>query len=72
MVNALLKKWIDDGLVCTTDECNEIGCVYTYNEEPCDDGNPNTIGDKCKDGVCVPELPFRLVPTGAHRAFPQP
>lgn len=50
----------DDGLVCTTDECNpEIGCVYTYNEEPCDDGNPNTIGDKCKDGVCVPgeELP---------------
>ena len=43
----------DDESICTNDSCNpDIGCVYTPNSKPCDDGNPCTFGDVCYDGAC--------------------
>ncbi|RLC36510.1 hypothetical protein DRH29_04415 [candidate division Kazan bacterium] len=50
-------KSCDDGNFCTTDSCNETTgeCEHQCNVNvPCDDGNPNTIEDKCQlvDGSC--------------------
>jgi len=50
-------KSCDDGNFCTTDSCDaETGeCIHQCNEgTACDDGNPETIEDKCQlvDGEC--------------------
>ncbi|MDI7268798.1 MAG: lamin tail domain-containing protein [Myxococcota bacterium] len=39
---------------CTTDPCDrETGlCAPFWNTEPCDDGNPCTLGDTCGGGEC--------------------
>jgi hypothetical protein len=44
----------DDGNVCTNDACDSgVGCVYTNNTSPCDDGDACTMGDSCAAGACV-------------------
>jgi hypothetical protein len=44
----------DDGNVCTNDACDSgVGCVYTNNTSPCDDGDACTVGDSCAAGACV-------------------
>ena len=44
-----------DGNACTTDTCDAVtGCVYTANGQACDDGNPCTLWDTCKNLACVP------------------
>jgi len=38
---------------CTDDRCDPaIGCVADFNENPCDDGDPCTVGDACREGRC--------------------
>jgi len=45
---------IDDGNVCTDDECDAgDGVRHDNNSLPCDDGNPQTAADICKKGVCA-------------------
>ena len=44
----------NDGNVCTDDEClPAMGCVYTNNAVPCDDGDQCTAGDLCAQGACA-------------------
>lgn len=48
----------EDNNVCTTDSCDaEAGCVHVWNQAPCDDGDPATSQDTCKQGVCGGQLP---------------
>ena len=46
----------DDGNVCTDDNCvpGEGGCVHSFNQAPCSDGDSCTLGDHCVNGGCVP------------------
>ena len=45
----------NDGDVCTDDGCDPlVGCVFTPNVIPCDDGNACTVGDTCAGGACQP------------------
>ncbi len=45
----------NDNNVCTTDNCDAVvGCVFTNNQAPCDDGDPCTISDQCDSGSCQP------------------
>ena len=45
---------LDDGNVCTDAVCDpEAGVLITYNSDPCDDENPDTVQDVCLDGECV-------------------
>jgi formylglycine-generating enzyme required for sulfatase activity len=47
----------DDDNPCTNDDCDPQtveGCAHGYNTKNCNDGEDNTIGDHCVDGVCVP------------------
>ncbi|MSP92164.1 MAG: hypothetical protein EXR79_10240 [Myxococcales bacterium] len=47
------KKDCDDGEGCTNDACDaKTGCTHENNVQPCDDGAPCTVADKCKDGKC--------------------
>ncbi len=50
----------NDGNVCTADSCDaKDGCKYQplsqteANLAPCDDGDPSSSFDQCKEGVCV-------------------
>jgi hypothetical protein len=39
---------------CTNDLCDPVaGCVHDASEGICDDGDPCTVADSCKEGVCV-------------------
>ncbi|MBM4355110.1 MAG: hypothetical protein FJ109_15220, partial [Deltaproteobacteria bacterium] len=39
---------------CTTDFCQVgVGCTYTNNTSPCDDGEVCTTGDTCSGGKCT-------------------
>ena len=39
---------------CTDDACDAtVGCVYTANAAPCDDGSACTTGDACAASFCV-------------------
>lgn len=39
---------------CTDDACDpERGCVYTFNDDPCDDRSACTTGDTCQAGACI-------------------
>jgi len=45
---------IDDGNVCTDDECDPgAGSQHYFNSAPCDDGNPDNFNDACDSGVCA-------------------
>ncbi len=47
----------DDDNPCTTDWCDQaLGCQFTPNTSPCDDGDLCTLGDVCSQGECVPGL----------------
>jgi len=44
----------DDANPCTNDTCDPVlGCRFTNNTLPCDDGLPCTLNDTCLLGVCV-------------------
>lgn len=45
----------DDLNPCTDDGCDSAqgGCVFTDNDQPCDDGNGCTKDDVCKEGQCL-------------------
>lgn len=43
----------DDSNPCTDDACSpEVGCVFTPNVAPCDDGSVCTEDDACNGGIC--------------------
>lgn len=38
---------------CTDDACDGVGsCGHGFNSNPCDDSNPCTHTDECRDGAC--------------------
>ncbi len=44
-----------DESLCTTDTCDpRTGCLFTFNQVPCDDTNACTQGDACAEGACIP------------------
>ncbi len=44
----------NDGDVCTDDSCDsDEGCLHTFNEAPCDDGDACTVADVCAAGECA-------------------
>ena len=44
----------NDNNVCTNDSClPEVGCVFTPNNNSCNDQDPCTENDRCVEGVCV-------------------
>ncbi len=49
------KLACDDKNPCTSDSCDaKTGCVFTVNTAPCNaDDNACTVGDACKDKVCL-------------------
>ncbi len=56
--NVPMAERCDDGNPCTTDVCVPgVGCQYSYNTDPCDDGELCTVGDQCANGFCVPGGP---------------
>jgi hypothetical protein len=48
-------KVCKDGVVCTDDSCDPATgkCVFASVDNPCDDGNPCTLGDLCDAGLCT-------------------
>ena len=51
-------KDCNDDNPCTDDKCIPMaGCSYDNNDNPCDDGNSCTTGDKCAAGSCQPGEP---------------
>ncbi len=49
----------DDDNACTDEICHQVfGCVYTFNEDPCDDGASCTQDDACHWGICIGEEPW--------------
>lgn len=45
---------LDDGNLCTDDACDPgAGVEHSFNDAPCDDGDPDTINDVCQQGSCV-------------------
>ena len=47
----------NDNNECTNDSCHQVnGCTYTPNANPCDDGNPCTLDDDCKEGWCLGDV----------------
>ena len=48
----------EDGDACSLDTCTPSqGCIHTLSSGPCQDGDACTVGDACKDDVCVPGKP---------------
>ncbi len=44
----------EDDNPCTSEYCDPVmGCVFSTNTYPCDDGNPCTTGDQCANGSCT-------------------
>ena len=49
----------DDENPCTNDLClPNMGCIHSYNTDPCDDGNACTVTDMCKSGSCISGAPL--------------
>ncbi|MBI5369806.1 hypothetical protein HZA85_01255 [Candidatus Uhrbacteria bacterium] len=46
-----------DGEVCTTDICKSGACEHLANTVACNDGNPCTLNDTCKDKTCSVFVP---------------
>src|SRR5690606_2848999 len=45
---------------CLTVRCDKVlGCVTEENENPCEDGNPCTVNDRCKGGKCQAGKPAK-------------
>jgi len=43
-----------DNNPCTTDICmQDLGCTYTFNENPCNDHDACTTDDTCSQGQCI-------------------
>lgn len=43
----------NDDNPCTDEVCEpQLGCVYTNNQNPCDDVNLCTVGESCMNGLC--------------------
>jgi hypothetical protein len=52
-VACTIDEECNDGLDCTNDSCSPEGaCQFANRVGSCDDGNPLTINDKCKLGIC--------------------
>lgn len=53
--NTVKHSLCNDTNVCTVDECDaQAGCINSNaNGRPCSDGNPSTVGDFCRGGVCL-------------------
>jgi hypothetical protein len=52
----------DDANPCTDDTCDpDLGCVFTDNVLPCDDGSVCTVGDTCLGGACLAGDPLSCV-----------
>lgn len=50
------EKECDDFNICTDDSCDpNVGCIFTPNQNYCDDGDPCTLSDKCVAGICIGE-----------------
>ena len=48
-----------DNNSCTDDSCDDgLGCVFTDNQLPCEDGNVCTTSDTCTGGQCLPGEPL--------------
>ncbi len=48
----------NDDNPCTDDSCDPVlGCIFSPNDDPCDDGNACTEGDQCSNGQCVSGSP---------------
>jgi len=43
----------EDENPCTEQACVNHLCIYTYNTDPCDDGDACTMNDVCSAGVCL-------------------
>jgi len=49
------KTDCDDDNPCSVDGCDpKVGCKYSHNVAPCDDGNICSLNDKCNQGLCLP------------------
>jgi hypothetical protein len=52
---------------CMNVSCDPaVGCVYTPNTAPCDDGNPCTSGDVCGAGKCAGKPYTCAAPAACH------
>ena len=40
---------------CPLGNCQQRRCSSTVEDSPCDDGNPITINDRCRNGFCIGE-----------------
>ncbi len=48
----------EDDNPCTDNTCDPaLGCVFVPNEDPCEDGNACTSGDRCVNSECQPGEP---------------
>ncbi len=52
MVDCIIDSDCFDNNACTDESCALIGCIYTFNSNPCDDGNALTTSDACVFGIC--------------------
>ncbi|HJX05271.1 MAG TPA: lamin tail domain-containing protein [Candidatus Nanoarchaeia archaeon] len=51
--DCIIDSDCNDNNACTDEACDFVlGCVYSNNQDPCNDGNPNTLSDACSSGVC--------------------
>jgi hypothetical protein len=52
-VDCIIDPDCDDNNPCTDDVCDaEAGCVYSNNQNSCNDGDPLTFNDVCNSGIC--------------------
>jgi hypothetical protein len=57
---------------CTDDLCDsEVGCIFSPNTDPCDDGVACTVGDVCASGICTSGSPVNC-PSGFVGGCPAP
>jgi len=51
--DCIIDSDCDDNNICTDEVCDVLqGCTYSYNQNSCDDGNPETTNDICSAGIC--------------------
>ena len=59
----------DDKNACTTDTCVANQCDIKFNSDPCDSGQPCSLGDKCVSGKCK-AMGLAKVSTAAGSGYP--
>jgi hypothetical protein len=57
-VECTLPEDCEDGNPCTDIDCIGYTCVYTNNNNPCDDDDACTSNDTCSGGNCIPGFPY--------------